>query len=188
MNFVVKRRRAVIFLLILTILAMCEGEFRRQKKIRCHPSCCQKEKKPKSLIGRYMLDVVDGSEKSSDDIVDLAYVLIKLARGTFGEFAESAPRTTNETIDQGYRYKDNMIPSHPMNYNMMGAAQRSAVRTRYAPGNGIAAASGVFSGSSSRSPFSSLFRGFMPIVNLSTQTFMGLNVSTQAAVAVSLFS
>ena len=40
-----------------------------------------KPKKPKSLIGRYMIDAVDGSEHSGDDVFDLVYVLIKLAKG-----------------------------------------------------------------------------------------------------------
>ena len=190
MDFTVKRCSVVTFIFFtLMILAMCEAEFRRQKKVRCHPSCCQKEKKPKSLIGRYMLDVADGSEESSDDIVDLAYVIIKLAKGSFGEFTGSSSGSTNETMYQAYRYDYNMIPNNPIKYNGMDASQRSAVRTRYAPGNGIAAASGVFSGF--RAPGStrtSLFRGLMPIVNFSTETFMGLNVSTQAAVAVSLYS
>ena len=172
------------FLFICMLLAMCEAEFKKQKKVRCHPSCCQKERKPKSLIGRYMLDIVGGSDESSDDIVDLAYVLIKLAKGTFGEFTGSASHTTNETIYEEYRYDANMIPNHPINYNKMGAGSRAAVRTRYAPG--FHNIQGGF-----RAPGrtrTSLFRGFAPIVNLSTQTFMGLNVSTQAAVAVSLLS
>ena len=187
MKFLIKPNVFVAIIFLFTLLALCGAELRRQKKVRCHPSCCQKEKKPKSIIGRYMFDVVDGSERSGDDLVDLAYVLIKLAKGTFDEFTDPTQRSANETMFQQYRYEDNMIPNNPVNYNIMEAVQRSAVRTRYAPGNGIASASGDFTGT--RAPGrtrSSLFRGLTPVVNLDTKSFMGLNVSTQAAVAVSV--
>ena len=184
-----RMKNTVILLFLMTLLVMvCRAEIRKQKKVKCHPSCCQKPKKPKSLIGRYMIDAVDGSEHSGDDVFDLVYVLIKLAKGTYYDFAENDiaenRKATNETMHGEYRLSDNMIPYNPMMYNRLTAAKRSAVRTRYAPGNGVSASidsNGRFQGSGGSSPF----KIPMPQVNFDTKRFLGLNVSTQAAVAVS---
>ena len=123
---------------------------------------------------------------------------MKLAKGTYKEFNFDSPqedvgRLMNETLYQEYRYDDgNMIPNNPINYNMLDATKRSAVRTRYAPGNGIANTfGGAFGGlqgtrTAGRAGFS-LFRGITPQFNFDRNTFMGLNVSTQAAMAVSFF-
>ena len=185
----IKMKNTVILLVVMALLVvMCRAEIRKQKKVKCHPSCCQKPKKPKSLIGRYMIDAVDGSEHSGDDVFDLVYVLIKLAKGTYYDFAENDiaenRKATNETMYGEYRLSDNMIPYNPMMYNMLTAAKRSAVRTRYAPGNGVSASinsNGRFQGSGGSSPF----QFPTPQFNFDRKKFLGLNVSTQAAVAVS---
>ena len=198
MSFVISNLNVISLILIITLFTLCASDkIRKHKKVRCHPSCCPKPKQPKSLIGRYVLDVADGSEEEGgDDFFDLVYVLMKLAKGTYKEFSSDSPqedigRHMNETLYQEYRYDDgNMIPNNPIDYNMFDATKRSAVRTRYAPGNGIANAfGGAFGGlqgtrTAGRAGFS-LFRGITPQFNFDRNTFLGLNVSTQAAMAVS---
>ena len=186
-----------LFLSLVLLIAICEGGgLRKQKKVRCHPKCCQnqKPKKPKSLLGRYMLDVADASENGQgEDIFDLVYVLIKTAKGTyndyqlFGATKDGLQNATNSHQEYRFGGSFNEIMSD------VSADQRSAVRTRYAPGNGVA--DSVFGGMTSMffppggRTQSSIWRLFpQPQVNLDTQTFFGLNVSTQAAVAVSIKS
>ena len=188
MRILLKSSIVLTVLAVLTLFAICEGALRKQKKVRCHPSCCHKPKKPKSLLGRYMVDLADDSDGRGDDIVDLAYVLLKVAKGTYNDYQASMPSFRNGTNYEEYRYEDNMIPNSPISYDMFEAAQRSAVRTRYAPGNGVAAALGttvtsMFSPGGKKS----IFSGLTPQVNLDKNRFLGLNVSSQAAVAVSIF-
>jgi len=192
MNFVRSISNVITLLSIVLLFAVfASAELRKSKKVRCHPSCCPKPKQPKSLIGRYVLDVADGSEDGGDDFFDLVYVLMKIAKGTYNEFSTEIPhedrkRHANETMYQEYRYSnDNMIPTNPINYNMLDATKRSAVRTRYAPGNGIAnILGGNLQGTRTAGRTGlSLFRGITPQFNFDRNTFLGLNVSTQAAMA-----
>ena len=195
MNSIRSISNVITLLSIVSLFTLfASAELRKSKKVRCHPSCCPKPKQPKSLIGRYVLDVADGSEEGGDDFFDLVYVLMKIAKGTYNEFStenshEDRNRHANETMYQEYRYSDNnMIPTNPINYNMLDATKRSAVRTRYAPGNGIAnILGGNLQGTRTAGRTGlSLFRGITPQFNFDRNTFLGLNVSTQAAMAVSI--
>ena len=187
MNALLRQVISIMFILFV-LQTICDAELRKKKKVRCHPSCCPKQKTPKSLLGRYMFDVIDGSESAGDDIFDLVYVLIKLAKGTYKEFTEdTSPRFTNETTNQEYRYDENTIPGSTFSFNMLDAVKRSSVRTRYAPGQGVIDGELGTSRHPGRTQTSkSIFRGLSPQFNFNTQSFLGLNVSTQSAVAVSL--
>ena len=198
MSIVRNFRNIITLISIASLFTLCaSAELKKHKKVRCHPSCCPKPKQPKSLIGRYVLDIADGLDEDGDNFFDLVYVLMKVAKGTYNEFTAGNPIGTdetrkhaNESIFQEYRYnEDNMIPTNPISYDMLDATKRSAVRTRYAPGNGIASNTGFggsgIQGTAGRTGFS-LFRGLSPQFNFDKNRFLGLNVSTQAAMAVSI--
>ena len=182
--------RVITVLGLLILLTLCVSALRKQKKVRCHPSCCPKARTPKSILGRYMVDIADGSESDGDDMVDLTYVLIKLAKSAYNDFQTPTASPTNGTSYQEYRSQDNMIPNSPISYGMSEAAKRSAVRTRYAPGGGIVKQISAMTGMlfpGSRAP-SSFLRGLQPQFNFDRQQFFGLGISSQAAMAVSMFT
>ena len=137
-----------------------------------------------------MFEVADASENGIDeDIFDLVYVLLKVAKGTINDYQTSGTRRHDGLQNATNSYQEYRFEDNSFNHIVSETAEpRSAVRTRYAPGNGITDSifgGGMFSPPPGRTPGSIWSFIPQPQVNLNTKTFLGLNVSTQAAVAVS---